>query len=157
MEKSIASVSFTDTTPPTEMGLMPNADCLISWGFTTQSPASRFASDGRSRATHFRIVPFDPILRERQHQPGRCEAWLRDQYQHPEEHSHTVAEIRQWFTDNDVDYLRSFPSTVLDDESDELFAPAVDDWIVERWIAQVGWMWRLGGEGGLFLSIGSRR
>jgi len=110
-----------------------------------------------ARATHFRIVPFDPILRERRHQPGRCEAWLRDQYQHPEEHSHTVAEIRQWFTDNDVDYLRSFPSTVLDDESDELFAPAVDDWIVERWIAQVGWMWRLGGEGGLFLSIGSRR
>ena len=29
-EKSIASASFTATTPPTEIGLMPNSDCLIS-------------------------------------------------------------------------------------------------------------------------------
>jgi SAM-dependent methyltransferase len=110
-----------------------------------------------ARATHFRIVPFDPVLRERRHEPARREAWLRDQYQHPEEHSHTVAEIKQWFTDNDVDYLRSFPSTVLDDESEDLFAGAVDDWKIECWIAQVGWMWTLGGEGGLFFSIGARR
>jgi hypothetical protein len=33
----------------------------------------------------------------------------------------------------------------------------VDDWTVERWIAQLGWMWTLGGEGGLFLTIGRRR
>jgi SAM-dependent methyltransferase len=110
-----------------------------------------------ARATDFRIVPFDPVLRERRHEPARREAWLRDQYQHPEEHSHTVAEIKQWFTDNDVDYLRSFPSTVLGDESDDLFERAADDWVIERWIAQVGWMWTLGGEGGLFFSIGSRR
>jgi SAM-dependent methyltransferase len=100
-----------------------------------------------ARATHFRIVPFDPVLRERRHEPARRDAWLRDQYQHPEEHSHTVAEIQRWFADNDVDYLRSFPSTVLDDDSEDLFARAVDDWRVERWIAQLGWMWTLGGEG----------
>ena len=110
-----------------------------------------------ARATDFRIVPFDPVLRERSHEPARREAWLRDQYQHPEEHSHTVAEIRGWFAENDVDYLRSFPSTVLDDDSADLFARAVDDWRVERWIAQLGWMWTLGGEGGLFFAIGARR
>jgi SAM-dependent methyltransferase len=110
-----------------------------------------------ARATRFRIVPFDPVLRERRHEPGRREAWLRDQYQHPEEHSHTVAEIRRWFADSDVEYRRSFPSTVLDDESDDLFARAVDDWNVERWIAQLGWMWTLGREGGLFFTIGARR
>ena len=87
----------------------------------------------------------------------RRSAWLRDQYQHPEEHSHTVAEVKQWFAENDVDYLRSFPSTVLDDDSDDLFARAVDDWTIERWIAQLGWMWTLGGEGGLFFTIGARR
>jgi len=110
-----------------------------------------------ARATHFRIVPFDPVLRERRHEPARREAWLRDQYRHPEEHSHTVAEIQRWFADNDVEYLRSFPSTVLDDESDDLFARAADDWTIERWIAQLGWMWTLGREGGLFFTIGARR
>jgi len=110
-----------------------------------------------ARATHFRIVPFDPVLRERRHEPARRAAWLRDQYQHPEEHTHTVAEIQRWFADNDVDYLRSFPSTVLDDDSEDLFARAVDDWTIERWIAQLGWMWTLGGEGGLFFAIGARR
>jgi SAM-dependent methyltransferase len=110
-----------------------------------------------ARATRFRIVPFDPVLRERRHEPGRREAWLRDQYRHPEEHSHTIGEIEQWFTENDVDYLRTFPSTVLDDQSEDLFARAADDWQIERLIAQVGWMWTLGGEGGLFFSIGLRR
>ena len=110
-----------------------------------------------ARATHFRIVPFDPVLRERRHEPARRAAWLRDQYQHPEEHSHTVAEIQQWFAENDVDYLRSFPSTVLGDDPEDLFVRAIDDWTIERWIAQLGWMRTLGGEGGLFFAIGARR
>jgi ubiquinone/menaquinone biosynthesis C-methylase UbiE len=110
-----------------------------------------------ARATQFRVVPFDPVLRERHHEPARRTAWLRDQYQHPEEHSHTVGEIKRWFVENDVEYLRSFPSTVLDDDSQDLFASAIDDWTIERWIAQLGWMWTLSGEGGLFVAIGRRR
>jgi ubiquinone/menaquinone biosynthesis C-methylase UbiE len=110
-----------------------------------------------ARAAGFRVVPFDAVLRDRRGDPARREAWLRDQYRHPEEHSHTIAEVKEWFSDNDVDYLRSFPSTVLDDEGEDLFAPAVDDWRLESWIAQLGWMWALGGEGGLFVTIGRRR
>src|SRR5262249_47596200 len=79
-------------------------------------------------AAGFRVVPFDPVLRERRDEPARREAWLRDQYRHPEEHSHTVAEVRRWFSRSGVDCLRSFPSTVLDDDSAALFAPAADDW-----------------------------
>jgi SAM-dependent methyltransferase len=107
-----------------------------------------------ARTSGFRVVPFDPVWRERRGDPARREAWLRDQYQHPEEHSHTVAEVRRWFAASGVDVLRSFPSTVMEDESAALFEPAVDDWRVERWIAQAGWMWTLGGEGGLFFTIG---
>ena len=110
-----------------------------------------------ARLTRFRIVPFDPVLRDRRHEAARREAWLRDQYQHPEEHRHTVAEMKAWFSVNDVEYLRTFPSTVLDEESGDLFAPAADDWAVERSIAQLEWMWTLGGEGGLFFTIGRRR
>jgi SAM-dependent methyltransferase len=110
-----------------------------------------------ARFTRFRLVPFDPVLRDRRHEPARRDAWLRDQYQHPEEHCHTVAEIKRWLSETNVEYLRTFPSTVLEDESGDLFARDVDDWTVERWIAQLGWMWTLGGEGGLFLTIGRRR
>ncbi len=110
-----------------------------------------------ARATQFRLVLFDPVLRERRHEPERREAWLRDQYQHPEEHSYSVGAIERWFSENDVEYLRSFPSTVMDDPSDDLFSRAVDDWTIERWIAQLGWMWSLGREGGLFFGIGARR
>ena len=56
------------------------------------------------------------------------EAWLRDQYQHPEEHRHTLAEVQGWFAENRVEYLRTYPSAVLGDEPGELFAPAADNW-----------------------------
>jgi SAM-dependent methyltransferase len=106
--------------------------------------------------TGFRYVPFDPILRERSHEPERCAAWLRDQYQHPEEHRHTLAEVQRWFADNGVEFLRSYPSTVFGDEAEDLLAPADDNWTLEGWLAQVGWMWTLGREGGLFFTIGRR-
>jgi len=65
--------------------------------------------------------------------------------------------VRSWFSDNGVEYLRTFPSVVFGDDSGELFAPAADDWSVETWLAQVGWMWTLGHEGGLFFTIGRRK
>src|SRR5437870_3685424 len=104
----------------------------------------------------FRFVPFDPVLRERGAEPARTEAWLRDQYQHPEEHRHTLAEVQRWFAENGVEFVRSYPSAVLGDEPDDLFAPAEDNWTFESWLAQVGWMWTLGREGGLFFTIGRR-
>jgi SAM-dependent methyltransferase len=110
-----------------------------------------------ARASGFRVIPFDRVLRDRQHEPARREAWLRDQYQHPEEHCHTIAEVRRWFEENGVDYLRAYPSSVFGDEPENLFARAPDDWSIEAWLAQLGWMRTLGSEGGLFLSIGRRR
>jgi len=109
-----------------------------------------------ARLTAFRLVPFDPVLRERAADPARREAWLRDQYQHPEEHVHTLAEVQAWFAENGVEYLRTYPSAVLDDRPDRLFTPAPDNWRVEGWLAQLGWMRTLGREGGLFFTIGRR-
>ena len=109
-----------------------------------------------ARLSGFRVVPFDPVLRDRTHEPARREAWLRDQYQHPEEHSHTLAEVQAWFAENDVEYLRTYPSAVLGDEPGELFVRAADNWRPESWLAQLGWMRTLGHEGGLFFTIGQR-
>jgi SAM-dependent methyltransferase len=110
-----------------------------------------------ARLSGFRVIPFDPVLRERRHEPARRDAWLRDQYQHPEEHRHTLAEVQGWFEENDIEYLRTYPSAVLGEEPGDLFAPAADNWRVEGWLAQLGWMRTLGREGGLFFTIGRRR
>jgi hypothetical protein len=104
-----------------------------------------------------RVIPFDPVLRDRQHEPARHAAWLRDQYEHPEEHRHTLAAIQRWFAENDVEYVRTYPSAMLEEESSRLFEPAPDNWWLEGWLAQLTWMRTLGREGGLFLAIGRRR
>jgi SAM-dependent methyltransferase len=109
-----------------------------------------------ARLTRGRVVPFDPVLRDRRDEPARREAWLRDQYQHPEEHRHTLAEVQRWLAENGVEFVRGYPSAVLGDESSELFRPAPDNWRVEGWLAQLGWTWTLGREGGLFFTIGRK-
>jgi SAM-dependent methyltransferase len=109
-----------------------------------------------ARLTGFRLIPFDPVLRDRRHEPARREAWLRDQYQHPEEHRHTLAEVQRWFMENDVEYLRTYPSAMLTDQPNGLLARAEDNWRFEGWLAQLGWIGSLGREGGLFFTIGRR-
>jgi ubiquinone/menaquinone biosynthesis C-methylase UbiE/uncharacterized protein YbaR (Trm112 family) len=104
----------------------------------------------------YRFIPCDPVLRDRWSEPARRAAWLRDQYQHPEEHRHTLAEVQSWFAENDVEYLRAYPSAVLGEESEDLFTRAVDNWRIEGWLAQIGWMRALGHEGGLFVTVGRR-
>ena len=115
-----------------------------------------------ARLTRYRVIPFDPVLRDREHEPGRHDAWLRDQYQHPEEHRHTLSEVQRWFADNGVEYLRTYPSALvgrgddIDRDADHLFTHAADNWQLEGWLAQLAWMRTLGHEGGLFVTIGRR-
>lgn len=110
-----------------------------------------------ARASRYRFIPGDPVLRDRQAEPERREAWFRDQYLHPEEHRHTLFEVQRWFRENQVDYLRTYPNAMLDDEPTDLFSPAADNWMAEGLIAQLQWMWTLGREGGLFFTIGRAR
>lgn len=39
-----------------------------------------------ARFSRYRFIPFDPVMVDRRHQAERREAWVRDQYRHPEEH-----------------------------------------------------------------------
>jgi SAM-dependent methyltransferase len=109
-----------------------------------------------ARATNFRFIPFDPVLRDRDSEPERRRAWLRDQYLHPEEHSHTLKEVQHWFAENEIEYLRSYPNTHMDEDDAPLFEPTTDNWGFENLLAQFGWMRTLGQEGGLFMVIGRR-
>ncbi len=101
----------------------------------------------------------DPILRERWAQPERREAWMRDQYQHPEEHWHTLSEVKRWFRENDIGYLRSYPAALIAREADAsggLFDRIDDAWWLEEWLVQASWMTQLSHEGGLFVAVGQR-
>jgi SAM-dependent methyltransferase len=112
-----------------------------------------------ARATGLRWVPFDPVLRARDAEPERRRAWLRDQYQHPCEHRHTLAEVQGWFRENDVTYLRTYPDALIGAEpltGGELFEPAADDWGFENVLSQIGWAASLAHEGGLWITVGRK-
>jgi SAM-dependent methyltransferase len=109
-----------------------------------------------ARLSGYRWVPFDPVLRDRRNEAARRDAWLRDQYRHPEEHRHTLAEVQGWFAENDVEYVRAYPSALIGEDPEDLFERAADDWRLEGWLAQLGWIWALGREGGLFVTVGRR-
>jgi SAM-dependent methyltransferase len=109
-----------------------------------------------ARLSGYRWIPFDPVLQDRKNEAARREAWVRDQYRHPEEHRHTAAEIRGWFAQNGVDYLGTYPSLLLGEKTENLFAETTDYWPIEAWLTQIGWMASLGREGGLFVTVGRR-
>ena len=114
---------------------------------------------GIYKLTGRRFVPFDPVLRARDSEPERRRAWLRDQYEHPEEHRHTVAEVQRWFRENDIDYLRTYPDALIGAEPLEgagLFEPAEDDWGFENVLSQMAWATTLGKEGGLWITVGQK-
>jgi hypothetical protein len=110
-----------------------------------------------ARLSGYRWIPFDPVLADRSNEPARREAWLRDQYRHPEEHRHTHGEVLRWFAENGVDYVRAYPSALISDEAQDLFSPSADNWPFEAWLAQLGWIGSLGHEGGLFVMVGRKR
>ncbi|MGO9838329.1 MAG: methyltransferase domain-containing protein [Polyangiaceae bacterium] len=115
---------------------------------------------GLGRLTGFRFIPFDPVLRSRSAEPARREAWLRDQYMHPEEHRHTLREVMRWFRENGVDYVRTYPDSRFGAETLDgqgLFEPAGDDWGFEGWVTQLTWAKTLAKEGGLWVTIGKKR
>jgi SAM-dependent methyltransferase len=110
-----------------------------------------------ARLTRFRWIPGDPVLRERRAERARRDAWLRDQYQHVEEHRHTLREVQGWFRENGVEYLRTYPDTPLGaapPREADLFQSAEDDWAFENVLAQLSWAWTLAHEGGLFVVVG---
>jgi len=109
-----------------------------------------------ARFSGYRWIPFDLVLRDRNDEPERKRAWQRDQYLHPEEHRHTLPEVQNWFAENGIRYLQTYPSALLSERVEQLFAQAADNWWFEGWLAQIGWIRTLGHEGGLFVIVGRR-
>ena len=89
----------------------------------------------------------------------KINSWIRDQYEHPVESSHTFDEVLQWFDENDIAFVSSIPS-IEGEISSISFARKIDGkgTIYSRIIAQILMIFsRLGGEGGLFIMIGQKK
>ena len=109
-----------------------------------------------ARLSGWHWVPGDKVLAERRTQPERRQAWLRDQYRHPEEHRHGLREVRRWFAANDIDYVRAVPCALLGQGGDRQALTDAEEggWWLEDMLAQWGWMRTLAAEGGLFVAVG---
>jgi hypothetical protein len=64
--------------------------------------------------------------------------------------------VQNWFNENGVEYVRTYPRALIGEAPDDLFTAAGDTWSPEAWLAQLGWMRSLGHEGGLFVTVGRR-
>ncbi len=110
------------------------------------------------RLTGRRFEGLDFVLRHGREE-ARKRIWFTDQYANPHESVHRVDEIMSWFTDNRIECLgvipRLPPQPALS-PGENLFRPAPMGSRLGRVLGQLGWMFSVGREGGLFVMIGRR-
>jgi SAM-dependent methyltransferase len=106
------------------------------------------------------IIFMDPYLRSlnKETSQRKINSWIRDQYEHPVEQSHTFDEVLKWFDDYGIEFVNSIPS-IGGDEKNLYFkqSSAGRGNAISRVFSQIKMIFgRLGGEGGLFIMIGRK-
>ena len=65
---------------------------------------------------------FDPTLKKLKISEEEKLAWIKDQYDHPQESLHTLDEVLIWFKKNDIDFISSIPTCdFLDSKYEDIF------------------------------------
>jgi SAM-dependent methyltransferase/uncharacterized protein YbaR (Trm112 family) len=106
-----------------------------------------------------RFTALDPNLRDADKSAAKRRAWLRDQYQHPHESKHTIAETLGWVREIGFEFVRSLPSTrpfAAAGGGERLFEPEAPGGALERTLAELGMALRGSREGGFFIVIARR-
>ena len=104
-----------------------------------------------------RMLFLDPHLKKNLSQPKR-QAWIRDQYYHPQERKHSLSELMGWFEEAGFSFMSSIPKITGEFTGTErLFEPQDPGTRLDRLLAETGMLFSsLGGEGGLFIGIGQK-
>lgn len=102
---------------------------------------------------------FDPTLKKLKISKNEKLAWIRDQYNHPQESLHTLDEILNWFEKNKIDFISSIPSCdFIDNNYEEIFKKRSKGNYFYRLLSQILMIFNsLGSDGGLFIIIGKKR
>tara|TARA_A100001011_G_scaffold285715_1_gene296281 strand:- start:6917 stop:7834 length:918 start_codon:yes stop_codon:yes gene_type:complete len=111
------------------------------------------------------LMIFDPVLRKTDSKSSKkIDAWIKDQYTHPVERSHTFDEVIKNFKTNKIEFYNSFPSCDFFQSSDEnqdvskLFNKGNEGTKFERLLAQISMIFnRQGDEGGLYIFLGQKK
>ena len=106
------------------------------------------------------VMILDPVLRKTDKKShDKINAWIKDQYQHPVESTHTFDEILKWFDSNNVEFINSIPHcSIFETESENFFQKKSKATFVVRIFKQIFMIFsRFGSEGGVFILIGKKK
>ena len=103
---------------------------------------------------------FDPMLRNiKKKSKEQIEAWIKDQYLHPVESTHTYDEILNWFDKNNIEFINSVPElSIFEDQTENFFSKTNRASLFERILSQILMIFdRPGSEGAIFIFIGKKK
>lgn len=112
------------------------------------------------RLTRNRLVWLDFFMRQRVLGPEKKRIWFLDQYENPHEQKVSVGTVLEWFRRNDIEYINSVPKINVGerfDATERLFERHDPGSRLDHALAQLGWIFTQGREGGFFILIGRKR
>ncbi|MGA7414706.1 MAG: class I SAM-dependent methyltransferase [Bryobacteraceae bacterium] len=110
------------------------------------------------RMTGSTFLWLDGNIRNKKYNPGRFQAWFRDQYEHPHETTHCYSEVLEWFDREKFEFLFALPKidgSPLTGE-DRLFEPHSPGTRFTRWLTEVEMLLQGGADGALYVMIGRK-
>jgi SAM-dependent methyltransferase len=111
------------------------------------------------RVTGSRLLWLDHRMRQRSIGKDKKWIWFLDQYRNPHEDTFTIDHVLGWFADNGIDYVNAVPK-ILPFQSlapgEKLFEPHDPGSRLDHLLAQLGWIFTKGAEGGFFILIGHK-
>jgi SAM-dependent methyltransferase/uncharacterized protein YbaR (Trm112 family) len=101
----------------------------------------------------------DPRLRGSKLNSGRWAAWYMDQYRHPHESRHSMAQVEKWFGSSGIDLLLTIPPVGGEDFTEEtrLFSTRPSLGRLDYLVSELEMLITGGKDGGLFIMIGRKR
>jgi len=101
----------------------------------------------------------DPTLKKLKISEEEQDAWIQDQYSHPQESLHTIDEVLKWFHKNNIEFISSIPSCDFEiSDTSDLFVKQTKGNYLTRFLKQITMIFNaLGSDGGLFVLIGKKR
>ena len=106
------------------------------------------------------VIKFDPVLRSiPEESKDKINAWIKDQYTHPVEYTHTFDEILGWFKNNNIEFINSIPfCSMTESYKNTIFEKSSSGTFFERILQQFFMIFsKHGSEGAIFIFIGKKK
>ena len=109
------------------------------------------------------VMFLDPVLRilnkDNIKNSEKIKSWIRDQYEHPVETTHTLDEVFEWFDKYDLEFINPIPSSDCSiGIPNNIFVKSKKNTFTERIFQQLRMNFNnLGNEGGLFIVVGKKK